>query len=268
MHQEVLALLDSQGRTPASPAGDVGAKLVDLAKLRPGKFEVYVFPKLTNQTNKAMDADDSYLGKPQAFEVSVVAENPCKQFIQRGLFGNLRPADAFPTALANGDRRCAIIEVTDKRLRTINRALLRANDVLMTRLFVDDTYHVHATDRVIHLNAGTVRTIRALGTENSAGFSGLSLFPIDLPPQTAQFAAGKPADSFRTQLDGVTLYQIRRHHSRAFTTSQCSGGVMSYRDDYGANTRIGWCQGLPWPSFIENSRFVSVSQPLSVGGAR
>ncbi len=267
VHQEVLAELESEGRTPASPSTELGARLADLNKVRPGKFEVYVFPKLSNQTRKSWDGEDTYLGKPQAFEVSVVAENPCKQFLQRGLFANLKPAQAFAANLADGDRRCAILEFTDKRLRQLDRARLKRDDILVTRLFIDDAYQVHATDRVIYQTASAVRTVRKVNSDESAGFSGLSLFPVDLPAKKSSFVNGSPAQSF-SSIDGVALYQVRRHHLKTFSVPQCQGGVVSYKDEYGANAKIGWCRDLPWPSFSENARFISVTQPLSVGGAR
>jgi len=266
-HQEVLAQLESDGRAPASPATELGARLSDLNKVKPGKFEVYVFPKLSNQTRKSWDGEDTYLGKPQAFEVSVVAENPCQQFLLRGLFANLKPAQAFAANLADGDRRCAILEFTDKRLRQLDRARLKRDDVLMTRLFIDDAYQVHATDRVIYQTASAVRTVRMVNSDEAAGFSGLSLFPVDLPAKKSSFVSGSPAQSF-SSIDGVALYQIRRHHLKSFSMPQCQGGVASYKDEYGANAKIGWCRDLPWPSFSETARFISVTQPLVVGGAQ
>lgn len=270
VHQEVLAQLESEGRTPASPALELGARLSDLNKVKPGKFEIYVFPKLSNQTRKSWDGEDTYLGKPQAFEVSVVAENPCKQFLQRGLFANLKPVQAFAANLAQGDRRCAILEFTDKRLRQLDRARLKRDDVLMTRLFIDDAYHVHATDRVIYETANSVRTVRVVNSDDAgynAAFTGLSLFPVDLPPKKASYSTGILAESFKS-IDGVAVYQVRRHHLKTFSVPQCQGGVVSYNDEYGAKAKIGFCAGLPWPSFSENARFISVTQPLSVGGAR
>ncbi len=268
VHEEVLAHLESEGRVPASPSTELGARLSDLNKVKPGKFEVYVFPKLSNQTRKSWDGEDTYLGKPQAFEVSVIAENPCKQFILRGLFANLKPAQAFAATLAEGDRRCAIIEFSDKRLRQLDRARLNRGDVLKTRLFIDDAYQVHATDRVVYQTASQVNTVRLVNSDETAGFSGLSLFPIDLPAKKSTFVTGSPAQSFNSQLDGVAVYQIRRHHLKTFSVPQCQGGVATYKDEYGSNAKVGWCRDLPWPSFSENSRFISVTQPLAVGGAR
>jgi len=263
-HEKVMAELSSKDRRVL--ASDFTANLADLSKVKPGKFEVYVFPKISEQNHKFAKGVDVYLGKPRAFEVSIIAENPCKQFIKGNLFASLKPATVFPAVLAEGNRRCAILEVTDKSLRTADRARLKRNDVLLTRLFLDDEYQAHGIDRVLYETASQDRTVRAL-SENGRVSSGLSLFPVDLPPASAMFTESYPTQEFN-QLDGIAVHQIRKRHNRAFAPTSCRGGVMNYKDDYGSHVKLGWCSGLPWPTYIDNARFFSVTQPLSVGGVR
>lgn len=269
MHEETLKALADDGRVPASPVPDLSVSLSDLNRVKPGKFEVYVFPKVSGIQNKTSDTTDVYLSQPRAFEVSVIAENPCRQFIQRGLFASLKPKDVFPSALAdNATRRCAIIEVTDKRLKSIGRGELKTNDQLSMRLFVDDTYRVHAVDSTLYETPSKNRVVRIVNEENLSAFSGLSLFPVDLPSSRAKYVAGKPSEQFNSLLDGVAVHQIRNRFARNFAPVDCDGGVTSERDDYGSLVKVGWCKGMPWPAYTENARFFSVTQPLSVGGAR
>lgn len=268
-HQQVLSELESQQRTPASVTADLGANLADLNRLRPGKFSVFVFPKVSTIHHKTAEPVETYLGAPRAFEVSVIAENPCQQFIQRGLFASLTPRDVYPASLAeNRSRRCAILEVTDLQLKNKARGALKPGDALMQRLFLDDAYQVYAVDSVLYETPRSNRTVRVLNDEKLAANSGLSLFPIDLPSRRAKVSTGVPADGFAASLDGVAVHQIRARHLRSFATPRCRGAVTTDRDVLGSQVRIGWCQGMPWPAFSETARFVSVTQPLSLGGQR
>lgn len=267
VHQQVLAELDQQERTPAALVADVGANLADLSRVRPGKFSIYVFPKITSLHHKTSEPVETYLGPPRAFEVSVVAENPCQQFLQRGLFARLRPQDAFPASLGESrGRRCAIIEVTDLQLKQKSRGLLRPGDTLMQRLFVDDAYTVYAIDAVLYDTPRSDRTVRLVNDENLSSQSGLSLFPIDLPSRRARVSAGDPLRAFGALFDDVAVHQIRARHQRSFVTPECQGAVSSERDALGSLVKVGWCRGLPWPSYSENARFFSVTQPLTLGG--
>jgi hypothetical protein len=269
IHDETLQALANDGRVPASPVPDLSVSLRDLTRVKPGKFEVYVFPKVSGIQNKTSEMNDVYLSQPRAFEVSVIAENPCRQFIQRGLFARLKPKDIFPQTLAeNVARRCAIIEVTDKRLKAIGRGTLKTNDLLSMRLFVDDTYRVHAVDSTLYETPSKNRVVRIINEENLSAFSGLSLFPVDLPSNRAKFVAGNPSEHFNSLLDGVAIHQIRNRYSRSFAPVQCEGGVTTERDDYGSMVKVGWCKGVPWPAYTENARFFSVTQPITVGGAQ
>lgn len=268
VHQQVLAELSEEGRRPASPLVDLSARVSDLNRVRPGKFEVYVFPKVTSQTSKSLDGDEGYLAKPRVFEVSLVAENPCRQFIQRGLFANLRPQEVFPAELAERvERRCAILEVTDKRLRTIGRGELKLNDELKRRVFIDDSYRVHAVDHTIYETPAKNREVRVLNTEGLAMLSGLSLFPVDFPSARAKARATQLQGEFAALLDGIALYQLGRLN-KSFRAVDCEGSVLQDRDDLGSAVRIGWCKGMPWPAYVENERFFAVTQNVSLGGAQ
>jgi hypothetical protein len=268
VHAETLLALSKEDRLPASPAPELGARLGDLNKVKPGKFEVYVFPKMNSQNRKSKEADEVYLGRPQVFEVSLIAENPCKQFITQRLFAQLKAGQAFPVALASTSKRCAVIEFTDKKLKTRGKGDLKLNDVLVTRLFLDEDYKVYSVDRDIYESTGKTKTVRMLNVDSLDSTSGLSLFPIDLPIQKISFELKNPKASFEKNLDGIAVYQIQKHHNRKFQVPDCSGGVMKFKDELGSPVTLGWCQNMPWPSFSENSRFLSVTQPLTLGVSR
>ncbi len=262
-HKQVVAELRADDRRPASPPPELGARLADLNRVRPGRFEVYVFPRLNNQNMKERLRTETYLGRPQVFEFSTVAQAPCRQFISGGMFRNLRAGEAFPAALGEGQRTCAILEVTSKKLREADRALLRRDDLMKIRLFLDDAYRVHATDHTFHDGGGRTRDVRILNEEGVASAVNLGLFPVDLPGEGARFSPTNPGSAF-PNLDRIAVYQINRRLRRGFSPPSCRGGVFDYSDGTGGPARVGWCQGLPWPSFIENPRFLSVTEPLSL----
>lgn len=267
VHRQVLDELDQQARSPAALVSDIGANLADLARIKPGKFSVYVFPKVTSLHHKTSEPVETYLGRPRAFEFSVIAENPCQQFLQRGLFAGLKPQDVFPVTLGeNRTRRCAIIEVTDLQLKQKSRGLLKPGDTLMQRLFVDDAYNVYAVDAVLYDTPRANRTVRTLNDEKLASQSGLSLFPIDLPSRRAKVTSGDPLSAFKPLYDDVAVHQIRARHQRSFASTECQGAVSIERDALGSLVKVGWCRGMPWPAYSENARFLSVTQPLALGG--
>jgi len=264
-HQKVLKELeDNSKRSPASLLSDFKINFRALRALSPAKFEVYVFPKTSSQNSKELDDEDSYLGPPRVFEISILAVNPCSQFIYEGLFSKYRAREAFPIELAEGsNRHCAILQITDKYLMGLDKALLRQDDQLSLRIFIDDNYKLHAIDHIHFVSRGDIKIVRRIG-ENEKLSSDLSFFPIDLPFLNSKAKAGPVDQEFSSLLDPVALFQIQQKYSTSFRRPECDGVTISQLDSLNGTTRIGWCQGVPWPSYIENLRFFSVSTPLGV----
>jgi hypothetical protein len=267
-HAEVLLSLSRDERLPASPVPQVEANLKDLQKVRPGKFAVYVFPKVTEINRKASSSEESYLTKPRAFEVSLIALSPCKAFIEGSLFAKNAPEKVFPKLLAQTKRECAIIEVTDLELARRGKGQLKQDDRLSMRLFVDDSYMVHGTDTDLFVDNGDYRTVKVVNADEVAVSAGLTLFPINLSAKQASVQMSQVDTHFKAQLDGIAVHQIQSRYSRNFALTRCQGAMLDFKDELGARVKVGWCRGLPWPSYSETSNFVSVTQPLSVGGVR
>lgn len=266
VHDDVIQeLLARQDRQPTNAAA-VGTRLSDLNRVRPGKFEVYVFPKISNRANKEATLPEEMLGPPRAFEVSLVADSPCSTYGQKNLFAQLRPLEMFPAAVTQlSNRRCSIVEVTAKDVARMNRALLKRDDQLQIRLFMDEDYVLYGYDMTLVDEARGTRVVRVKNDTNEPASSGLTLFPIDFPNAAMQAAAAaNPAQYVLQRLDAVAQQQIRRRYNRAFQVPSCSGLISKSVDYYGQQVLIGWCRGVPWPHFIENSRFISITQPLSV----
>ncbi|MGE0633737.1 MAG: hypothetical protein AB7O96_15090 [Pseudobdellovibrionaceae bacterium] len=263
--------------TPRKPAQTNGFNLSALNKVKPGKFKVFVFPKINSMTSKSAEDESplfanekdekmSRLGKPQEFEVSTVAENPCFQFITGGLFAKLNAKDYFNSSLAEPkNRRCAILEVTSLKISKANRALIRRDDLLRTRVYLDDTYRVYGYEIEKFIDGQNTRLIKVKADGAQSASSGLTLFPIDIPSlDLFQTGAGKAGSvPVSSKVDGMSLAQIRKMQGD-FSANNCNGYQLKYTDYYGQAVEVGWCDGVPFPQYMENSRFVAITQPLSV----
>lgn len=263
-------------RTPATvPAG---VELGKLNRLSPGKFKVYVFPKITSDTQKS-NAESapihkdarleqlSRLGAPLEYEVSPIAIASCEQFIVRNLFAKHSPKEYFAAELAQDkNRQCAIVEVTSVNLRGANRALIKRDDQLRVRLYLDDRYRLHGTETEIYENGQRTRTVRVKSGGTKPASSGLSQFPIDIP--TFDILGGKGAKQGRIEtmrrLDKLAVRQIQRKYLREFQPAACNGTEAKYVDYYGGKVETGWCDGLPFPQYMDNPRFLAITQQLEV----
>ncbi len=260
-------------RKPAS-----GAEIAQLARLAPGKFKVYVFPKRRNLADKFMgddapiyrNADEerfSLLGQPQEYEVSTIAMSPCHQFISGNQFSKLGAKDYFEAELAeNKSRQCAIVEVTSLKIKNADRALIRRDDLLRTRLFIDDAYVLHGYDLERHVNGQNTKVTRVKAAANEASSSGITQFPVDIPTVAILGGSLSTRGQIDTskKVDRLAVNQVRKHFMRGFSAPSCSGVISKYTDFFGSKVEVGWCDGSPFPQYMENSRFVAVTQTLSV----
>jgi hypothetical protein len=259
-HRRVWSELDShKARLPAEV---VRSNLEGLERLSPGKFEVYVFPKINTQNHKDAD-NEEYLGRPQVHEVSVQAIAPCKRLVD-GMFSKYKPESAFAPGLKDDAKaKCAILLVTNRTMAQMDKALLRPDDQKAVRVFLDDRYQIHAIDFIIYESPNVDRISRIKGDGGSVS-APLSFFPILMPGADAKFRPTNLKSAFEKQLDPIAVYQIKKRLAKSFVAPDCKGHEYEFSDPVGGKVRGGWCDELPWPSYQENDRFFSVSQPLSV----
>jgi hypothetical protein len=274
-----MAANEPRGLALRRPAQAVaGIDLKQLNEVKPGKFKVYVFPKMKSQSLKSIEDDkplfkseadeaQSRLGPPLEYEVSTLAENPCFQFIERGLFAKLGPKNYFDPQLAkNQVRRCAIVEITSIRISKADRMLVKRDDMIRTVLFLDDAYVLHGYEIEKFVSSRETQIVRVKTPDAPVSTSGLTLFPVDIPTldvltrpeaRTSQLAISK-------KIDKLGVAQIRKRHMRSFSLQDCKGVQSAYVDYFGSQVEVGWCEGLPFPQYMENSRFLAITQPLSV----
>lgn len=261
------------------------ARLGDLNKVKPGKFEVYVFPKMQTMTHKEVGSSEVILGKPKVHDVSLLAVTSCQFLIQQNGFAKYSPARYFKSDLAKDKKNtCAIIEVTSRDLKNLNRSLLRQGDVLTKRLYVDDKYNIYGLESDFYSkeakqSEGNIQTAGMKFTPGSHATSGLDFLPVDLPSLTALdkiesastsgvFASkGQRTDlTFKNQgllVDSVALRQISRLN-KSYRAPNCSLRRLAYKDHYRKPVEMYWCEGQPWPQVVNSQQFVAVTQNISV----
>lgn len=259
-HDNIIQELKERNtqRSPASVKDEINAQLEELKTLSPNQFEVYVFPKNSNQNSKTALEADTYLGRPLVYEVSILAVNPCRQFTQNNLFGELKAKEAF--SASDESKQCSILQFESKKLKTLPKNLLKKDDLLKVRLFVDEDYMVLATDYELFESRNKSRVSRIKGGSGS----GLHSYPIDLPQKNSRLTKADLTKYVATRIDGVARFQIQKRLNRKFAFPQCQGAIIEQKGSFGDSTILGWCHRMPWPHFSENSRFLSIIQPISV----
>jgi len=265
-HQEILdELNETSGRNPSAFAlNELRINFKDLRFIQPAKFEIYTFPKISTQVLKDATSDEVYLGPPKVFVMNILAVNPCREFIRNGLFSKYRPEEVFPSHLSeNNDRTCAILEIENSSLMKRNKSLLKQDDELVLRVFIDDLYKVHGIDHIKFRSRGNFKVIRRTSEFENLN-SGLSFFPIDLPVPNSETILTNVSRFFENSLDEIALFQIKHKFSKNFTRPFCEGAVFGHRDSFGKTVKVGWCKDTPWPTYTESDHFFSVSVPLRV----
>jgi hypothetical protein len=263
---------ETQPRQPAQSSNatgsmNLGIELADLRRISPGRFEVYVFPKSQDVTAKTGEPSlDPVLLSPIRNTVHIPAVSSCDQFLNRRLFSNdLRAHEAFePNLLPEPkSRQCAIVEVIDNHLQNLNKSLIMPGDLLGKRLFLDDEYRLHAEDTITHSSARELKTTRLFNLSDKGASSGLSFLATDLPGksllQRMRIENINPRDY---GLDDIAIDMVRKKFNQKFSPQTCSGVLLTYINDWGEKTTVGWCQNSPWPYFVSNTRFLSVTQGL------
>lgn len=265
-HLEILKELDeNSGRHPSAIAlNELRINFKDLRFIQPAKFEIYAFPKISSQVVKDATSDEVYLGPPKVFVMNILAVNPCREFIRNGLFSKYRPEEVFPSELSeNKERTCAILEIENSALIRRGKGLLKQDDELVLRIFIDDLYKIHGQDHIKFRSRGDYRVVRRTSELENLN-SGLSFFPIDLPVPTSETLLTNVSKFFESSLDEIALFQIKHKYSRNFARPFCEGAVFGHKDSFGKTVKVGWCKDTPWPTYTENDHFFSVTVPLKV----
>lgn len=261
------------------------AQIGDLNNLKPGKFEVYVFPKLSQRNHKEIPADAGViLGKPLIHEVSILVVTDCEMMIKRSAFSKYSPKNYFPQALGETQQKCAIVEVSSRTMRELNRSLVRNGDEMSKRLYLDDKYNVYGLETDFYerdekQKKMNLKTVGMKFENGSPSTSAFGLIPVDMPSLSHVLSIERVSAktiyrndstesdfSFKSDgalLDKMAIRQISRLN-RQFKAPQCALHKLTYKDYYRNNVEMYWCEGLPWPQAIENNQFVAITQNLSV----
>lgn len=263
----------SKNRTPAENIlTSVDFSVFDTRK--PNTFEVYVYPKISAQTFKHAGSevfDKGYLlGKPQTFQVSVIANLPCKRFVEdkSNLFKKYNVKEIFDKNLESTEKKCAILEMTSLKMKKANADLIRRGDILKYRVFIDNEWKTYGYE-IDELTGQVKNTVtRKIKFDSQySGSSGLSMFPIDLPilsqndeAEPAEKVGDLSAEIKKIEgFDDFALHQLAEE-KRNFKLQSCKGVKLKYRDYYGQSVEVGVCDRSPWPDYINNSRFVAITQ--------
>lgn len=292
LYQKIGAEMAAEANSLRAPANEgwqlktLKAQLGDFNKLRPGKFEIYVFPKIKTTSYKEVPDDTGVLlGKPQVAEVSILANTTCDAFLNRGAFAKLRPASYFARQLGQDKKNtCAIVEVTSRTMKDLNKSLLREGDVFAKRIYLDSSYNVYGIEtdfysRSAKQNENNMKTVGLKLEAGSHSTSGLDFLPVDLPAlsrvdalnqvvtnQVFSATAGSGNFTFKsngTVVDRLAIRQISRLNKN-FSPPKCSLRKISYKDHFRKSVEMYWCEGQPWPAVVDSLQFVAVTQNLSV----
>lgn len=256
------------------PASARRSRQARLRKVQPGRIRVFVFPKLRalNAKNASESAplykseaeeEASFLGPPEEYEVSSLALSPCQQFLEKNLSAKYHPKAFFDPALARDKaRQCAIVEITSLKVKNADKALIRRDDLLRVRLYLDDNFVTYGYELDKYQDSRTLETVQIRIDGMFSASSGLSLMPMDIPSLrllSSSLARAGTVDP-ATKIDKLAIAQIRRKLMRNFAPARCKGALVRYADAYGADVEVGWCDNASFPQYISNSRFVAVTQ--------
>lgn len=97
-------------------------------------------------------------------------------------------------------------------------------------------------------------------THNLYGIqSGLTIFPLDWPSLDLGLKWKKiKATAQNFGLDEVALVQIKKLIHVNVLDLTCDGWHVKYKDVYGLENEVAWCQNEPIPRFIRNIKYVAV----------
>ena len=280
----------AQTRGPSEVAASVndGHVLEGLQKVSPRRFEVFVFPKNSNQTHREKSDSGVSLGKPYKITVSPVYLGNCS-FLGTGGFSKFNPKSYFPPELVSktSKSQCAIIELTAPER---DKALWLNGDILKKRIYIDDNYRAYGMETEFVSGSRDVQVGKHILDPKEGLSSALDGIPVDLPVLGAIYP---PADaktfekieSFvladlagpsgeapvasenkrlydpKVPLDSISLAQIKDLNQK-FELPTCKGKAFSYVDSMRKKVKVYWCDGKPWPQATETQQYFAVTQDL------
>ncbi len=259
-NEQVMEEMEREAiRAPASNSTflqENKVELRDFHRLKPEKFEVYVLPKISNMTSKTL-SEDVELGRPQVFFVQIVGFSPCPRMTRE--FTKFGTDVFFASAPAGLD--CAILEIENQKITQKPHDLIRGGEEKRLRLFLDSQYKVYGSQIETYVNSQDTRFINQLHGD-STYTSGLSIFPVELNTRTNSVDV-MLMSVLRDRVDPITRNVVKADFKR-FEIPDCRGKITKYQNSFGENVEVGWCKGLPWPSYIETNRYIAVTQTLSL----
>lgn len=280
-----IALRNYAAARPAPGQNAPRALLTNLNKIQPGRFEIYLFPKISPQTARNNLTEDTVLGRPKVMEVAIPTVGSCQYLIGgQGGFKKYNPQQYFLPDVISARSQCAIIEITSKSLLNLPPPLRKPGDVLRKRLFIDDAYRVHGLETDLFVNGRDIETVgQRLDPRQPFNGSGLHGFPLEFPPLLGAIewpgvtltkislrdrfskSSGPMAqlsfDEKNLTIDQIAQAQIKKiNHS--FDLPACQAISFQYRSSFSHLVTVDWCEYSPWPQIVNTPNFLAVTQNL------
>lgn len=243
-------------------------------------FELYVFAKMNNQAAKTqLGAKEVYLSKPIRMTVHVPFAAKCSFVIRN--FKDFHADKYYPAEFENDkDRGCAVIEITNNRVKDMQKPLLRDGDELKKRIYIDDQYHVYGVESDYYAGQEGSLELSSFGQKydgTSSITAGIGFIPAEMVNSTSldKVETVKVSDIFvedinsaksqgynyssnKTTIDLIAMNQMKRLNKK-FAAPKCTMKEIRYQDNLGRNNRMYWCEGSVWPAVVDSGNFVAVT---------
>lgn len=282
--QKVAREIDDETSTSRNPAAaesvasKIGFQFGDL-RGKNKSFELYVFPKVSQMAAmNSLKSKEVYLARPVLMSVHVPYASNCSYL--KDHFNEIHPRKYFPQDLLDGPRSCAIIEITNTRVKELSDPIRKDGDELRKRMYLDDQFRVYGIESDYYSSGPNGIELKTAGLRydgTGASTSGISFIPSEMIVM-ANVESMEPANSKsifvedvqsskslgynyppdRTMIDAIALRQIKRLN-RKFSPPNCQYQKISYRDLLGSPGRMFWCQGASWPTVVDTVNFVAVA---------
>jgi hypothetical protein len=235
-------------RKPAASQISLKERLkFDLGRLQ-GSVQVAVFSKIGNLTSKKREAVSSNYAGPVFFEISAQRLLSCAK-LKKETTPRWRIQEFFDQG-ASDQAVCGIFRVRPSGVRSRN--FRKRSEVQEMRLYVSDDFRPHGLE-VEFLEDGETQVSRPLKLDPEIpGGVSLAMFPVDLPilSQILQY------EKRIVNLPQDPKFQSRFRKAKL---SICEEGYQfSYRDAYGVENQVTWCEGSSWPSIVETPSYLAI----------
>lgn len=251
---------------------------IDVEKLR--SFELIVFPKVTGieaRSNKQFIKDSTVrkmskeerqeyfnsnveFGKPRVYSFRAVELQSCYKLIKNR--PKYKPQKFFGKAeLYKEDqkKKCMVLQI--KRDPELRRSQVKKDDILATRVFLDENFAPYgkSLDIANRAKRKEVRTAEFRLDSKSSLSSELSYLPLDLPNLNSKLVRKNMKSVSKNPLNIPSDNYVKNKIKKMSKISRCSKGAQTYYwDMYGNKVRVGWCKGHSWPTSIHTDRFYAI----------